>query len=388
MNVSVLIRNLNYGHFLNRAIASALDQDYPAARREIIVVDDGSTDESPRVLAQYAGRIRLIAGPRRGAIAALNAAVHESQGDAFTLIDADDWAEPRLLSALAAPLQKDPQSAFSYCDYFEEGPGGEDRRRISTAATPFDGTAAGFLHRRSAVERVGFYDEELMFAEYDLLARVLKESQGVHIPEALYHYVRHGANMTGDPARVAHEIDKLRKRHGPNFHVRSYGIGPEALVLRPAHREESDARMILNWRNDPVARAASFQTTTISWEVHWPWYLERLASSDCRLFVAMEGTEPVGMVRLDRRGRSAWEVSINLAPEKRYGGRGVRLLALADDLLRAEDADAVLEARIRQDNPASQAAFRKAGYEPGDLLAIEGVPARRWIKRRSSSHVS
>ena len=381
MKVSILIRNFNYGRFLRRSVQSALQQDHPKDALEVIVVDDGSTDESPQILQEFADRIRVLHGPRRGAIAALNAGLSACSGEAFTLVDADDWAEPDLVSGLAAPLMQDAGIGFSYCDYFEEDTEGLNRRRISLAGDPFQGTAAGFLYRKADVEALGRYDESMMFAEYDLLAKTLQKRGGRHVAKPLYHYIRHGDNMTADPERVSREIDKLKARHGPGLKIREYR--PDFLLpmmLRPAQPVEADARKLLAWREDPTARKASFRVQPLTWEEHWDWYRTRFDAQSARLYFAQEGGEDVGMIRLDRMQPDVWEVSIYLAPDHRYGRRGTRLLEMAAKILWNLHPKTRIQARIREDNLPSQTAFRKSGYLEREPIVVEGIPGHRWEK--------
>jgi hypothetical protein len=91
-SASVIISNYNYGRFLGQAIESALGQTYPET--EVIVVDDGSTDNSREVLAHYAVRVRVLLKENGGQAAAFNEGFRASQGDVIVLLDADDLLLP------------------------------------------------------------------------------------------------------------------------------------------------------------------------------------------------------------------------------------------------------------------------------------------------------
>lgn len=86
--VSILINNYNYGRFLKEAIDSALNQTYPHV--EVIVVDDGSTDDSKSIIASYENRIQPILKENGGQASAFNAGFAASQGDIVCFLDADD----------------------------------------------------------------------------------------------------------------------------------------------------------------------------------------------------------------------------------------------------------------------------------------------------------
>lgn len=89
--VSILINNFNYGRFLRDAIDSALDQTYPNV--EVIVVDDGSTDESRDIIASYGNRIVPVLKENGGQASAMNAGFAKSRGALISFLDADDCFE-------------------------------------------------------------------------------------------------------------------------------------------------------------------------------------------------------------------------------------------------------------------------------------------------------
>lgn len=109
---SVLINNYNYARFVGRSIESALAQT--ETDREIIVVDDGSTDDSRAALEAYAGRVTVVLQRNGGQAAAINAAVGASRGHVLCFLDADDWWAPGKLAAVAAAFRSDPRLALVY----------------------------------------------------------------------------------------------------------------------------------------------------------------------------------------------------------------------------------------------------------------------------------
>jgi glycosyltransferase involved in cell wall biosynthesis len=102
--VSIIIANFNYEHFIAEAVSSALSQT--GVPVEVIVVDDGSTDQSLRVLEQFSDRIVLIAQANAGQAGAFNAALDRASSDIVCLLDADDYMYPtraaRVVEAAAA----------------------------------------------------------------------------------------------------------------------------------------------------------------------------------------------------------------------------------------------------------------------------------------------
>lgn len=103
--VSIIINNYNYGRFLAAAIESALAQSYPWT--EVLVVDDGSIDNSPAVIASFGERIIPIFKENGGQASALNAGFAHCQGNAVIFLDADDTLHPTLVERVATLFQHD-----------------------------------------------------------------------------------------------------------------------------------------------------------------------------------------------------------------------------------------------------------------------------------------
>jgi glycosyltransferase involved in cell wall biosynthesis len=96
--VTILINNYNYGRFLREAIDSALDQTYRNV--EVIVVDDGSTDDSREIIANYGNRIISILKENGGQASAFNAGIAASRGEIICLLDSDDCFDPHKVESV------------------------------------------------------------------------------------------------------------------------------------------------------------------------------------------------------------------------------------------------------------------------------------------------
>ena len=107
--VSVVVKSYNYARFLPDAIDSALAQTYPHI--EVVVVDDGSTDESREVIARYAGRVIPVLKGNGGQASAFNAGFAASRGEVVIFLDADDRLLPDTAARVAAAFQADPTLA-------------------------------------------------------------------------------------------------------------------------------------------------------------------------------------------------------------------------------------------------------------------------------------
>jgi glycosyltransferase involved in cell wall biosynthesis len=100
LTVSIIINNYNYDRFLPDAINSAINQTYP--HTEIIVVDDGSTDNSRDIIAGYGQRIIPIFQPNSKQAAAFNSGFAKSKGDIIIFLDADDYLFPYAVEEIVA----------------------------------------------------------------------------------------------------------------------------------------------------------------------------------------------------------------------------------------------------------------------------------------------
>lgn len=108
--VSCIIPTFNMARYLPAAVESALSQTVPLA--EVIVVDDGSTDKTPEVLARFSDAVRLIRQPRSGVSAARNKGVTASTGAFLCFLDADDLMHPDRLATQLAVFEADPTLMF------------------------------------------------------------------------------------------------------------------------------------------------------------------------------------------------------------------------------------------------------------------------------------
>src|SRR5882724_11723432 len=94
---TVLIDTYNYGQYIEDAVDSALAQDFPREQFEIVVVDDGSTDDTPQRLQKYGDAIRYLRKPNGGQASAFNFGFEQAGGEIIALLDADDvWLPNKL----------------------------------------------------------------------------------------------------------------------------------------------------------------------------------------------------------------------------------------------------------------------------------------------------
>jgi glycosyltransferase involved in cell wall biosynthesis len=139
--LSIVICNYNYARFLDSAIASAVDQTY--ANKEVIVVDDGSTDGSPEIIRRWNGKITAVFQRNEGQIAAYNRGFSEARGDVIMFVDSDDMLDPgageRIIAAFADRHVSKVHFRLRLIDAAGEALGPNIPRRLS------DGDVSGYL---------------------------------------------------------------------------------------------------------------------------------------------------------------------------------------------------------------------------------------------------
>jgi len=228
VSVSLVIATFNHARFLADALDSAIAQT--VADLEIVVVDDGSTDDTPAVLARYGRRIRVIRQPNRGLAAARNTGLGAARGTYVGFLDADDVLMPAKLAQQVAILDRAPVVGWTYCDVrIEAASTGEAvlaSARFGYAARQLDGwlfpelihgnfiPAIAPLIRRTVLDAAGVFDERLTALEdWDLWLRLSLLAEARYSPAVLVRYRVQPGGMSEDRPRMDRNrfrvLDKL-----------------------------------------------------------------------------------------------------------------------------------------------------------------------------------
>jgi len=221
--VSIVIPNFNHAQYLGAAIASVLTQTYTPV--EIIVVDDGSTDQSRVVVAQFGNQIRTIWQENQGLSAARNTGIRASKGEYIGLLDADDLYEPYFLETLFTRLRVNPDADGIYCGYQfvdqHNNALSQIEARLIPAAQLHDTLLDGnffvpesmLVHRR-CYTRAGAFDEKLRACEdWDMWLRITSQYKIIGTSVVLTRHRVLAGSMSSDPTRMIVNRMAVLKKH-------------------------------------------------------------------------------------------------------------------------------------------------------------------------------
>lgn len=191
--VSVIMPAYNAARTIGATLASVLQQTAPDV--ELIVVDDGSTDGTARVLEELRGRILLIRTGHRGAAAARNRGAEFARGEYLFFCDADLVLRPELLERLTNAAQRMPNVSFFYCAF--EWAGHTFGRR---AFDSNDVKRNNYISTMSLIRRAHFpgFDESLRrFQDWDLWLTMIERGKvGACVPEVLFSVLSGSSSMS------------------------------------------------------------------------------------------------------------------------------------------------------------------------------------------------
>lgn len=216
--VTVVIPNYNYAHYLGESVDSVLEQTYPDI--EIIVVDDGSQDGSPKVLESYRDKIRAVFQRNQGVSAARNNGAAAGKGEYIAFLDADDVWLPGKIERQVARFAADQTLGLVHVGVDEMDADGNSllHRLEGSDGDAVDdllmlgrkgilGGGSGLMVPRTIFDSIGGFDTRLSTsADYDLFVQVALRHKVGFVPEILLRYRVHGSNMHGNVRAMEHDM--------------------------------------------------------------------------------------------------------------------------------------------------------------------------------------
>ncbi|NNH68017.1 glycosyltransferase family A protein [Rhizobium laguerreae] len=225
VRVAVVIPAYNAGEYLAQTLQSVVYQTHKAL--EIIIVDDGSTDETPSICRRFAAsdsRIRILSTENRGVAAARNTGIQASKSDYIAFLDADDLWHSTYIQRMLSALQPLPDAwgavyalhrfidTEGYCTRSGSSLNARDSILNRHLVFRFVGNGSGFMVRRAVIDKIGGYDSSYArkgiggCEDFDFELRTAEHFKIETVPLGLVGYRSHSAAMSSDRSRMARSL--------------------------------------------------------------------------------------------------------------------------------------------------------------------------------------
>lgn len=210
--VSIIITAYNYEKYIERAVRSCLDQSLQNSQYEIIVVNDCSSDNTKKILENYADEIRVFHLEKNSGLSvARNFGVKKAKGQFVVFLDADDYIQKDLLLIQKTFLAENNTLDAVSVDYYLVDERGNHLEHVNTEEKPI---ACGVMFRKDLLLDIGLYDESFRAREEeDLRIRFLKKYKIYNIILPLYRYRMHDNNLTKNESEMNKYQQKLNDKH-------------------------------------------------------------------------------------------------------------------------------------------------------------------------------
>jgi glycosyltransferase involved in cell wall biosynthesis len=251
--VDVMIPAFNAAKYLPIAIESVISQTFDDWR--ILIVDDGSTDNTSEIIVSFVDRlgskIRYIKQENRGVSAARNTVLRASTAEYIALLDADDVWLPCRLSESLKVLAERPQAGISYGLIQSIDPEGRLGSSWAGNLAHAEGHIAPYIYmravelpsptitvRRKCIDEVGIFDESLRVTEdRDLWLRIALRHEVAFVPKILAHYRMSPSSLSTDPNRMLQaQIKFIRKHYGAD----GCGLRSRQAALARCYKQQAD----------------------------------------------------------------------------------------------------------------------------------------------------
>jgi hypothetical protein len=370
--VSAIVTVFNYGDYITRTLDSALAQDYPAHLLECVVVDDGSTDHTPDVLADLArrhpGRVRVIRQENAGYVAATNRALREARGDVLAILDADDlWPRTKTRDQVQVLLDR-PEVGLVYSDtqvidpydtvvrpslwewYKMEPLRGPDAFARIMGAPGNPALASTIVFRRSLLEHVAPIPLGAPYVDWWVTARAAQVAELEFLADTKVGYRFHGENLTlgaqgHQRVREQIKIAEIRRQ----------------LLMRGAVDDLGDRELLLAWR---AFEKAGVTAVSMAGSAYLPLPPVGQEEAKTAAWLADETREAI----VDGRWDEALRLAVRTIAHDPYGGQAREWVGELGPAVLNARAD--LEAPLAETRPFLTVAFiSELVAEPQLLLA-------------------
>jgi CMP-N-acetylneuraminic acid synthetase len=274
--VTVYIVNHNYGRFLPRAIESVLNQSLQDF--ELLIIDDGSTDDSQAIIERYVGHPKVfpIFQQNKGLTVTNNIAMRKARGRYIMRLDADDWLDENALTVMAGAMDQNDALGLVFPDFYLTDESGQiielvrrhDFREVTLLDQPAHGACT--MIRLKCLMDLGGYDEKLLCQDgYDLWIRFIEHFEVKNINLPLFYYRQHGTSLTRNERRILDTRAQIIERHS-----KSKGEAPSTVAIIPVRGRLLDPaspvldklgdRALIDWTINAALEARHVQRVIVT----------------------------------------------------------------------------------------------------------------------------
>lgn len=274
--VTVYLVNHNYGRFIRQAIDSVLKQTM--TDWELLIIDDGSTDDSREILEEFTGhpKIQIILQQNQGLNITNNIAIRAARGKYLMRLDADDYLDSHALQVMSGVLEREEDIGLVFPDYYHVDVDGEVqevvRRHDFDKVDLFDQPAHGActMSRRVLLKEIGGYDEEFRCQDgWDIWIRFIEKYKVQNVNLPLFYYRQHGSSLTRDEQRILATRAEILKKgmERQEADINSVAVipirGQKADLHSPAMRKLG-GKPLMEWTVDAALESQSVSRVIVT----------------------------------------------------------------------------------------------------------------------------
>lgn len=211
-SISVIIPTYNNASYIERCLRSLEDQSIDTDLFDIIVIDDGSTDNTSAIIESKFPNVKLISrSENKGLPYSVNEGLRSSKSTTVVRVDSDDYVHKNFLEYLLFFYDNNKSFQAFACDYFITNKDGNSLRQVNCEEEPI---ACGILFDYQVLVSLGLYDEKMLYNEdKDLMYRFTKANYKIlRVPAPLYRYRMHENNISNNKDLVDEFNLKLKEK--------------------------------------------------------------------------------------------------------------------------------------------------------------------------------
>ena len=264
--VTVYVTNYNYSAYIRQSLESLFAQTMKDF--EVIIIDDGSTDDSKSIIEEYTDRAQIVFQKNKGLNVSNNIALKMATGKYIMRLDADDYLAPNALEVMSSLLEADSELGLVFPDYEMVDKDGnlmtiQKRHNFAKEVKVLDQPAHGActMIRTAFLRQLGGYDERYRCQDgYELWIKFTAKYKVTNVNTPLFYYRQHGDNLTSNEERILNTRMQIKsnfaKEHLTDFNALAIvpvrGSNRKSLVI--AQTEIGDKTLLQN-RIDGLVQA-------------------------------------------------------------------------------------------------------------------------------------